>query len=245
MKIEYLSKDKLLEIAYSKIEDVEIVLDIGCGIMPQQIIEPIIHICCEPFLEYVNVLQEKVKQLNNCKFIILNGGWDDALRLFMENSVDTIILIDVIEHLEKDVALELLKRSEKVCRKQLAIFTPLGFLPQSHPDGIDAWGLSGGHMQEHKSGWQPKDFGEGWDIFVADGFHEFSGDGKKFDTPFGALWAIKTFEKPDINYSNLTKYNRIVKKRKRKKLQRDKLSSYLKDIKLKLKNLLKSIIFQK
>jgi len=235
MKIEYVSKDLLFEVVKEKIDDVEIVLDIGCGIMPQQIIEPITHICCEPYIEYVKVLQEKVKNTTDKKYVILNGGWDDAIRLFTENSVDTIILIDVIEHLEKDVALELLKLSERVCRKQLAIFTPLGFLPQSHPDGIDAWGLHGGHMQEHKSGWQPEDFGEGWDIVIAEGFHELDNEGKKFDTPYGALWAIKTFEKPDINYTNLTVYNCLIKRRKRRKQQKERINSYLIRIKQKLK----------
>lgn len=241
MKIEYVSKDMLFEVIKEKIDDVEIVLDIGCGIMPQQIIEPITHICCEPYLEYVKVLQEKVKNTTDRKYVILNGGWDDALHLFTENSVDTIILIDVIEHLEKDVALELLKQSESVCRKQLAIFTPLGFLPQSHPDGIDAWGLHGGHMQEHKSGWQPEDFGEGWEIYAANGFHEFSSEGKKFDTPYGALWAIKTFEKPDVNYAKLTEYNHLIKKRKRRKLQKERILYQLKSPLLKLKNILRRI----
>jgi len=58
----------------------------------------------------------------------------------------------VIEHLDKTEAEILLKQTEKIARVQIAIFTPLGFMPQHHDNGKDAWGMNDATWQEHRSG---------------------------------------------------------------------------------------------
>jgi len=105
--------------------------------------------------------------------------------------VDTVFLIDVIEHLDKADALKLLKTTEVIARKQLVVFTPIGFMPQRNPDGKDAWGLDGGMWQEHESAWSPADFSDSWDIYASKVFHTADHTGKPFDEPFGAFVAIK------------------------------------------------------
>lgn len=172
----------------------EVVLDIGCGIMPQQFVRPSVHICCEPFQEYISHLQDKVRYESDRSYVIVNATWAEAVRIFPPKSVDSVFLVDVIEHLEKEEAVALLKKTEQIARKQVALFTPLGFMPQSHPDGKDAWGLGGGVWQEHKSGWQPEDFDASWDIYAAKEFHAADSLGRKLDTPYGALWAIKNLD---------------------------------------------------
>lgn len=194
--VSFFSAGELFPAALSKLKNVNVLLDIGCGIVPQKYIKVNVHICCEPFSQYVGVLQNNVlktkeSESKDTHYVVLNARWDQALSLFPEKSVDSVFLIDVVEHLEKKEALELLRRTEKIVRQQIAVFTPLGFLPQEHPDGKDAWGLDGGAWQEHKSGWQPQDFDQSWDILVAEVFHTQNNVGKKFDTPYGALWAIK------------------------------------------------------
>jgi hypothetical protein len=72
--------------------------------------------------------------------------------------------VDIIEHLEKDEGMKLLKCTENIARSQVVIFTPYGILPQSHPDGKDAWGLNGCDWQQHKSGWLPEDFDSSYEI---------------------------------------------------------------------------------
>ena len=221
MSLVWLDKDKLFSVVLEKLENVAVVLDIGCGIMPQPYVLPLVHICCEPFEQYVVFLQNKTKDEYDRNYVIIKSSWSDAVRLFPLNSVDSVFLIDVIEHLEKEAALELLKATEALARRQIVLFTPLGFMPQHHPDGKDAWGLEGGKWQEHKSGWQPEDFDASWDVYAAKDYHSTDNMGVELDKPFGAMWAIKnnTQEiKPESVYmkryllditQNLVSYARI------------------------------------
>lgn len=184
--------DKLFANVAWRLEQVDIILDIGCGIRPQQLVRPMTHICCEPCSQYVAHLQAVVAASFDRSYLILNAGWREAVQLFPAGSVDTVFLIDVIEHLDKEEARELLQLTIRLARRQIAVFTPLGFIPQSHCDGKDAWGLDGGAWQEHKSGWSPKDFGDGWEIFLSDPFHLADNMGNPLAEPFGAFWAIMT-----------------------------------------------------
>jgi hypothetical protein len=171
----------------------EVLLDIGCGIKPQKYIRPVVHICCEPFGEYVSHLQKEIVALEqrDRTYIVLKMGWGDAVRYFPPHSVDTVFLVDVIEHLEKEEGRKLLALTEIIARKQVVVFTPLGFMPQHH-EGKDAWGMNGADWQEHKSGWQPKDFGDGWQIIAARDFHKKDNLSRPLERPFGAFWAIRT-----------------------------------------------------
>lgn len=78
-------------------------------------------------------------------------GWKDVVKIFPCTSVDTVLLVDVIEHLEKEEALDLLSKTFSIASQQVVVFTPLGFFEQDNTDGIDAWGLHGGEWQTHRS----------------------------------------------------------------------------------------------
>ena len=193
--IMWVDREILFEEVAKALESVEIVLDIGCGIMPQKLIQPRVHICFEPFRQYVDYLQEKVKNEFDRTYVIVNGDWNDAVTKLAPKSVDTVILIDVIEHLKKEDGRRLLSASEKIARRQIAIFTPLGFVPQDHGNGKDAWGLDGGGWQKHLSGWRPeKDFNSDWMIIGSKRFHLKNNKGEPLEKPWGAFWAIKTLE---------------------------------------------------
>jgi len=196
MNTTWFEKENLTDAAARAMRSVEVVLDIGCGIMPQNYIKPRVHICCEPYSEYVDHLQQKIAALDprDRSYVVLNMGWQDAVRHFPAKSVDTVFLVDVIEHLEKSEGQRLLAATEEIARSQVVVFTPLGFMPQHHDDGKDAWGLSGADWQEHKSGWMPEDFsGDLWQIFGAKEFHLFDSSSNPLEQPFGAFWAIKTY----------------------------------------------------
>jgi hypothetical protein len=197
--VHWCSAEALLADINSLLLPCEVLLDVGCGIKPQRYVRPTIHICCEPFAEYVNHLQQDIAVLEqrDRTYVVLNMGWSDAVDHFPPNSVDTVFLIDVIEHLEKEEGKKLLALTEKIARKQVAIFTPLGFMPQYHPDGKDAWGLNGADWQEHKSGWVPEDFSEGWQIIAARDFHKTDNLSRPLEKPFGAMWAVKTYPTVD------------------------------------------------
>ena len=191
MSVTWLEKKELMLKTLSKIEDVNIVLDIGCGIRPQEYINPRIHICCDPFQQYIEHLQDKVKDEKSKQYVFIKAEWSEIINMFPPKSVDTVFLLDVIEHVEKEQGKRLLAASETIARRQVVIFTPLGFVPQNSPDGKDAWGFDGGKWQEHKSGWLPEDFDDSWDIYAAKIYHTIDHAGKKYDNPHGAFWAIK------------------------------------------------------
>lgn len=191
MPIHYLAKNQLFPEAVKYLRHTAVALDIGCGIMPQRLIRPKVHICWEPSPQYIQVLQEKTKNEFDRTYIILRGTWVDAVEMFPPKSVDSVFLLDVIEHLEKAEGASLLKKTERIASAQIIVFTPLGFIPQHHADGKDAWGLDGGSWQEHRSGWLPRDFDPAWKVFVANQYHDESNTGEKYPEPYGAMLALK------------------------------------------------------
>ena len=174
------------------------VLDIGCGIRPQQFITPELLICIEPHHEYVEILK---KNLQNANAVVIALDALRALKGLPNRSVDCIFLIDVIEHMTKEVGVEVICECERVARQQVVLFTPLGFMPQETLTGdVDGWNLHGGDWQDHKSGWYPEDF-PGWDVVACKHLHAMDVKGEAIDPPYGAFYAIKSISK-SANYFN-------------------------------------------
>ncbi len=191
--IKWLERSELDREAIKNILPCNIAVDIGTGIRPHDFINGVICICCEPYAEYVDVLKQQVDDRYDKIYVVEQKTWGDALECLTGISVDTVFLIDVIEHLTKEEGEVLLRQTEAIARQQIVIFTPLGFVAQHTLEGgKDAWGLNGADWQEHKSGWLPEDFDSSWDIFACKDYHEFSNIGEKLDKAFGAFWAIKT-----------------------------------------------------
>jgi len=170
----------------------ETVLDVGCGINPQEYLRPVVHICCEPFHQYVERLQQIVSARTDRIYVLMEASWDEVVRIFPPSSVDTVFLVDVVEHLEKEEGRRLLSQTEHIARRQLVVFTPLGYMPQHHSDGKDAWGLDGAAWQEHRSGWLPEEFDESWQVLACNDFHSADNMGRRLEKPFGAFWAART-----------------------------------------------------
>jgi FtsZ-binding cell division protein ZapB len=202
VNIIWFERDDLIPNVIKQLNDADIVLDIGCGIMPQPYITPKVHLCCEPFDQYIKVLQKRICEETDKNYILLKLTWEDVIKIFPPQSVDTIFLVDVVEHVEKEKGLQLLRETEKIAGKQIVIFTPLGFMAQEHLDGKDAWNMNGGAWQEHKSGWLPEDFDNNWTIYACEDYHRFDSKGNHFDEPFGAFWAIRKAIKQDENTTN-------------------------------------------
>ncbi|MBS3946393.1 MAG: glycosyltransferase family 2 protein, partial [Melioribacter sp.] len=197
MQIQKTNRDQLFETVRENILEANIVGDIGCGIRPQNFINPMYHLCIDPHKQYLDYIKEKNTSHNNFSYI--NLDWEKALSAFPKNSIETIFLLDIIEHVDKNRAIELIKKTEELVTKQIIVFTPLGFIEQNHETEKDAWGLNGGKWQEHKSGWLPEDFGSGWQFFVCEDFHTHDNEGKEYETPRGAFFAI--YNSPKCNYS--------------------------------------------
>jgi len=142
-----------------KLKPTQRILDIGCGIRPCPVFPCETHICIDPHDEYIDWL--KTWTPGDREVQIIQGTAD--LMAGVDPSGTTLLMLDVIEHMEKEKGFEILSMAEKF--EQAAIFTPLGFMKQEHPNGIDNWGMHGGYWQTHRSGWEPKDF-ENWNVHI-------------------------------------------------------------------------------
>lgn len=193
---QFSSPELLMKAAKDCVIETDVALDIGCGIVPMNYFRPKLHILAEPWHEYADILRQRHQ--DDKSILILGLGALELLKSLQPNSVDSVFMLDVIEHLERDVGEQVIVEIERVCRRQAVLFTPLGFMPQHMEQGEnDAWGLSGGEMQEHKSGWLPKDFGDEWDFLICEEFHTQKFNGDPLQKPFGAFFAIRNFgEKP-------------------------------------------------
>lgn len=189
--IEYCERGQIHGRALELVRPANSVLDIGCGIRPQQFITPNFIICIEPYEEYIEVLKRNLK---GTPAIIIAADALDALRAMPDKSIDTIFLLDVIEHMTREIGLSTIRECERVASQQIVVFTPLGFMPQEiHAGDSDTWNLGGGSFQQHKSGWKPEDF-PGWTALVCRDHHDRDFKGQVINPPYGAFYAIKTFE---------------------------------------------------
>ena len=137
------------------------VLDIGPGIRPQPLVRAERYVGLESHHEYVSILHSRgldVKQ----------GAAPQALKEM--DPVDTIVMLDVIEHLEREDGEETIRLALEHAREQVVVFTPLGFMKQDGGKDKDPWGLQGQQWQTHRSGWMPEDF-PGWLVLVDRNFH--------------------------------------------------------------------------
>lgn len=64
-------------------------------------------------------------------------------------SIDVSLLVDVIEHFDKDQAEQVLAEAERITRHTIVVVTPHGFMEQGEADG-NLW-------QQHRSGWTVHD----------------------------------------------------------------------------------------
>jgi hypothetical protein len=169
-----------------------VLLDIGCGIRPFSLFKPKVHLAVEPWHEYLPLLRRRFA--TEPGFVPLRLTGPEGLGAFPDRAVDTVAIMDVIEHLEKAEGRRLLGEAERLARRQVLVFTPLGFLGQEFAPGeADAWGFGNIELQRHRSGWTPEDFGTGWDILTCDQYHlpaAEQGDG------IGAFYAVKTVATP-------------------------------------------------
>jgi len=116
--------------------------------------KPAKHICIEPHYEYAEWLRERGYPVVQATALTV---------LDKMERVDTIFMLDVIEHMQKDEGLAVLEIAKKKAN-QVVVFTPIGFHEQSYKEGDkDAWGMNGTDWQTHRSGWMPSEFA-GWNV---------------------------------------------------------------------------------
>jgi len=138
--------DALKMIAVSIDEEVQSILDVGCG--KGEKINYILKekrydiIGLDGFLPYIEICKSKniFSDLIYCNIRYMP---------IREKSFDAVLLLAVIEHLRRDHAVKLLKELDAIARKQIVLSTNVGPIEQ---DALD-----GNPHQVHKSAWNPQD----------------------------------------------------------------------------------------
>lgn len=89
--------------------------------------------------------------------------------LFKAGSFDSVVALDLIEHLEKPDGLALLDAMETIATKKVVVFTPNGFLAQGEYDS-NPW-------QVHRSGWTVAEMkSRGYDVIGISGWRPIRGE---------------------------------------------------------------------
>lgn len=123
-------------------------LDIGCGTNSE-----VRHLKNHPMKKigleiFPAAIEESKKKKIHDEYVC--GDAKEMDRLFPFKSIDCVISMDMVEHLEKKEALELIKKMENVAKKIMIIQTTSGFWPQREVDGNS--------FQIHRCGFSATEF---------------------------------------------------------------------------------------
>jgi hypothetical protein len=121
------------------------ILDVACGLsLKSQYLAADIRVGVDiykPYLQKIDATVPYVTVLYDVRKL------DD---IFVEKSFDLVLMLDIIEHLEKDESLAMMQMAEKIAKVAVIVETPEGFVPQN----IDIWGHGGDEFQTHRCGWE-------------------------------------------------------------------------------------------
>ena len=150
------------EIIQNNVDKSDTVLDLGCGIMQAttNVIEK------HPSPSFLQKLKGKkaIPPILNCKMIVGVDIWQEYLEknknryivlnidvmktdIFLDNSFDVVLSLDVLEHLPEDQCWKLLDEMQRIARKKVIVYTPKEFDPNQE----NAWGMGKNPHQLHKS----------------------------------------------------------------------------------------------
>ena len=119
----------------------ETVLDCGCGIM-----QAMDDLKCKSILgcDIWPTYLSRISKLHPTVRITMS-----ELDRFVDNSYDVVLCLDVLEHLDQELALKVLEEMKRICRKKAIVFTPRKF--DSNMESVtNAWDLGECPYQEHK-----------------------------------------------------------------------------------------------
>lgn len=122
------------------------VLDVACGLsLKSQYITADLRVGVDIYRPYLEKIQADVP------YAAVLADCMDIGKLFLPRSFDLVLLLDIVEHLEKPQSLRLMEMAEQIARVAVIVETPKGYVPQN----IDIWGHGGHEFQTHRCGWEP------------------------------------------------------------------------------------------
>lgn len=129
-----------------QLRDCKSVLDVGCGYD-----SAIGHIRRSFQSEGIEIYPKTLNLSKKRKLhdTYKQGDIRKLNQFYKKKSFDAAVSIDVIEHLQKNEAVKMIKMMEHIARKRVILLTPNGFYEQEAYDGNP--------FQVHRSGWERKD----------------------------------------------------------------------------------------
>lgn len=170
------SKEKMVSWIQENTKNTNCIVDFGCmfGSRFKYAGNPnTIKIGIELFKPYLDNAVES--------FIKIHGNMCNFNKLIDKKYYDCAMIIDSIEHLEKNEALNLLKEIQKLFNKILLITPEHFFIFEKDLSGYDSH-----ESQRHKSGWEVEEFKNlGFKVELISDFHPPSDN-----NPRGCIFAI-------------------------------------------------------
>jgi predicted TPR repeat methyltransferase len=121
------------------------VLDVACGLsLKSQYIDADIRVGVDIYRPYLQKIEASVP------FATVLHDVRKLDEVFVEKSYDLVLMLDIIEHLEKDESLALIETASRIAKVAVIVETPEGYIPQN----IDIWGHGGDEWQTHRCGWE-------------------------------------------------------------------------------------------
>jgi len=134
------------------------VLDVGCGLsLKSKYISTFVRVGLDIHRPYLEAVESEVPWIPVCA---------DATRLsdlFLPNTFDLVLLLDLVEHMERDTAVKLMRSAEEIASVAVIVETPNGYLPQD----LDILGFGQHSLQTHRCGFEESELRDmGYRTFV-------------------------------------------------------------------------------
>ncbi len=136
------------------------VLDVACGLsLKSKFIPAQIRVGVDIYDKYFDHIESDVP------YVVIRHDVRKLNEIFVPKSFDLVIVLDVIEHLEKQESLDMIVECEKIARKAVMLETPKGYISQN----LDILGHGGHEWQTHRSGWEVGELEKlGYTVLVRD-----------------------------------------------------------------------------
>lgn len=128
----------------------DVVLDLGCGILGPWGGRPPVprYVAVDGFAAYLDRISAHA--------MTVTGTLPQAAQQFTSKSYDVVLLLDVIEHLEKADAKLVLAEAARIARRLVIVYTPDGYVTQP---SISPWGMGINSLQAHRCGFSADELG--------------------------------------------------------------------------------------
>jgi len=139
------------------------VLDVACGLsLKSKFVEAEVRVGLDLHQPYLEAAR---KQNPDVSWTPIVGDATKLRDLFLPNSFDLVLLLDIVEHVEKERALDMIARAEEIARVAVVIETPRGLLPQN----LDILGFGQHDLQTHRCGFEKDELESlGYDVLARD-----------------------------------------------------------------------------